>query len=271
MSSVLADGLGDADRVFDAFLARCETAGPRRCALAGHGPVVRRVNRLLRRLRQGPIPAPGAKPPGRLTYGETLTVIKLQALPQPELWPEAARLLDAAARGDGSGLKSIATMASSNDFRALFEQSVALVCADSPARQSARAWPRVVRRLEAVSRIGGRVFGWLQGAPCASWQARSAKRYTGPWNAATPNPILIIGTTLDPNTPIANAQTAERRLGNAVLLTHDGFGHLSHADPSSCVAQAMSGYLVALTTPARGTVCLSDRQPFDPDFGKPLP
>jgi TAP-like protein len=37
-----------------------------------------------------------------------------------------------------------------------------------------------------------------------------------------PNPILLIGTRFDPNTPLANAGLAERRLGNAVLLTHDG-------------------------------------------------
>jgi pimeloyl-ACP methyl ester carboxylesterase len=270
LSAVLADGLRDADRVFDAFLTACRTAGPARCALARHGPVARRVNRLLRRLRRNPIPAPSAKPPGRLTYGEALTVIKLQALPRPELWPQAARLLDAAASGDGSGLETIARLASSNQFRALFEQSVALICADSPARQSAREWPRVVRRLRATSRIGGRVFGWLQGAPCAAWPVRSAERYTGPWNAVTPNPILIVGTTLDPNTPFDNAQTAERRLGNAVLLTHDGFGHLSSADPSACVAQSLGGYLVNLAIPAHGTVCRSDRLPFDPQFGKPL-
>jgi pimeloyl-ACP methyl ester carboxylesterase len=271
MASVLADGLGDTDRVFGAFMARCQAAGPRSCALARYGPVAPRVDGLLRRLRRGPIPAPHAKPPGRLTYGETLTALKLSALGHPELWPQAASLIDAAARGDGSGVKSIAASAVSGQFRAAFEQGAALVCADSPARQSARAWPRVVRQLEGVSRIGGRVFGWLQGAPCASWPVNSADRYTGPWNAATPNPVLIVGTTLDPNTPIANARTAERRLGNAVLLTHDGFGHLSGADPSACVTRALGTYLTDLTVPAHGTVCPSDRLPFDPDFGKPLP
>ena len=32
-------------------------------------------------------------------------------------------------------------------------------------------------------------------------------------------------------------------------------------------ASATGRYLVDLTTPARGTVCPSDRLPFDPDFG----
>ena len=143
-----------------------------------------------------------------------------------------------------------------------------LLCADSPARQNARQWPQVVHRLEAVSRIGGPVMGWLHAA-CAAWPTRSADRYTGPWNAATANPILLIGTRFDPATPLANAKLAERRLGNAVLLTHDGYGHVSQADPSTCVMQALGRYFTGLTTPARGTICPSDRGPFDPGFGQP--
>ena len=67
----------------------------------------------------------------------------------------------------------------------------------------------------------------------------------------------------------ANAKLAERRLGNAVLLTHDGYGHVSQADPSTCVMQALGRYFTGLTTPARGTICPSDRGPFDPGFGQP--
>ncbi|MFL5792705.1 MAG: alpha/beta hydrolase, partial [Actinomycetota bacterium] len=104
-------------------------------------------------------------------------------------------------------------------------------------------------------------------APCASWPARPADRYTGPWTASTRNPVLLVGTRFDPNTPLVDARIAERRLGNAVLLTHDGYGHLSSADPSTCVVQATGRHLVDLATPARGIVCPSDRLPFDPDFG----
>lgn len=68
---------------------------------------------------------------------------------------------------------------------------------------------------------------------------------------------------------LANAKLAERRLGNAVLLTHDGYGHESRADPSACVMQALGRYFTGLTTPARGTICPSDRGPFDPGFGQP--
>jgi len=40
---------------------------------------------------------------------------------------------------------------------------------------------------------------------------------------------------------------------------------------SSCVQAAVGRYLADLTTPAPGTVCPSDRLPFDPEFGQPVP
>lgn len=98
----------------------------------------------------------------------------------------------------------------------------------------------------------------------ASWPVRKTDRYTGPWRARTPNPILLVGTRLDPNTPLAGARRAARLLGHAILVNHDGYGHVSSSDPSACVDQAVTRYLVDLTTPARGTVCRADRTPFEP-------
>src|SRR5690348_5622667 len=269
--AVSASGLADTDRVYNQFLRLCQAAGPDRCALAGHGPVAPRVNQLLNRLRHHPIPAPSADPPGELTYGEALTALKLAGLPDPSLWPVAAAALEAAIQGDASVAETIARGATTDQVRMLYqEQGAALVCADSPARHPAGPWLRVVDRLEDVSRIGGPIVGW-QLAPCASWPASSADRYTGPWNATTRNPILVIGTRFDPNTPLRSARLAARRLGNAVLLTHDGYGHLSQRDPSTCIVRATGTYLVDLSTPPPGTVCPSDRLPFDPDFGQPVP
>jgi pimeloyl-ACP methyl ester carboxylesterase len=125
----------------------------------------------------------------------------------------------------------------------------------------------VIGRLNRVSRLQGRVNGWWLWAPCASWPVRGEDSYRGPWSASTPNPILLIGTRYDPNTPYASARRAERLLGNAVLLTHDGYGHVSYSDPSACVERARVAYLVSLITPPRGTVCKADQQPFDPGFG----
>jgi pimeloyl-ACP methyl ester carboxylesterase len=65
----IASATAGANVVFAKFQSLCQQAGPARCALAGHGPVAATVSRLLARLRHGPIPAPAAAPPRRLSYG----------------------------------------------------------------------------------------------------------------------------------------------------------------------------------------------------------
>lgn len=267
----LASSIGSDDPLFDAFLSLCQAAGPTACALAGDVPAEQRVQQLLATVRRTPIPAPAATPPGTLTYGELLTALRFAYLPSPASWPQLGADLRAAADGDGSALEVTARTATTEQFHRSFEPTQAIICADSPAGQDASDWPRVVDRLTDVSFIGGPALGWLIGAPCASWPVRAADRYTGPWTATTPNPILLVGTRLDPNTPLAGAQHAARLLGNAVLVTHDGYGHVSTSDPSRCVDEAVTRYLVEVVTPPRGTVCRANRQPFDPDFGTPLP
>ena len=111
--------------------------------------------------------------------------------------------------------------------------------------RSLNAWQQVVRRLERISRLSGRVHAWLEWGPCAAWPVRGQDNYRGPWNAKTPNPILLVNQRYDPNSDYANAVRAERLLGNAVLLTHEGYGHLSFQNPSACVDQAMARYLTS--------------------------
>ncbi len=256
------------DRGLRAFESVCQRAGSARCALAGRGAVAPRVARLLARLRRAPIPAPTASPPRALTYGD-LSAVLFASLTNPAAWPQLAQNLEAAANGDGSALATQARVVLAGTRSAASDPPTAITCTDSPARQGPGAWPRVIARLTRVSHVGGPFVGWSSWAPCAAWRARSADRYTGPWNAHTKNPVLVVGTTLDPATPYANARRVAHLLGNAILLTHDGYGHTSEADPSHCVEQVTSTYLVDLITPPKGTVCPSDRQPFDPQFGDP--
>jgi pimeloyl-ACP methyl ester carboxylesterase len=266
----MASSVASSDEVFEKFQSLCQAAGPARCVLAGSGPVKAGIEQLRARLRRGPIPAPTASPPGELTYTDLLLAM-FEPLRSPGEWPQLAEELAAAEGGDGSAIETRARVMRSPEAWSGVTTSAAIQCADGPARQPSRAWPKVIGRLEAISYLQGVVQGWWEWAPCASWPVRDRGRYAGPWNAKTRRPILLIGTRYDPNTGYASARSAARRLGNAILLTHDGYGHLSFQDPSSCVERAESEYLVHLVVPQHGTVCASDRQPFDPEFGQPLP
>jgi pimeloyl-ACP methyl ester carboxylesterase len=252
------------------FTSLCQDAGLARCALAGQGSVAGRVNRLLAELRERPVPAPAARPAGPLTYSDVLTAL-FARLAAPRGWPGLAADLDAAAKGDGSALATFSRTLLTASRTRRGEAPEAIVCSDSRARWSLQAWPGVSAMLTRVSRIGGPFATWASWAPCAAWRVRAVDRYTGPWNARTRHPILLVGTRHDTGTPYANARRVAGLLGNAVLLTHDGYGHTSDADPSRCVERVTSAYLVSLRTPRRGMTCRSDRRPFDPRFGAPRP
>ena len=259
----IANGVSSSDLVFAKFESLCQRAGPARCALAGHGPVAVRVNRLLSRLWRGPVPAPHAAPPRRLSYGDLLVDL-FARLGSPEQWPQLASGLEQATRGDGSALEND-FQGKRHGYQSALVSAVALQCADKPPpRTGPQAWQTVIGRLTRISKIEGPVNGWWLWAPCASWPVANADRYAGPWNAMTRNPILVIGTRFDPQTPFANARHVAGLLGNAVLLTHAGYGHTSENDPSECIEHAITRYLVRLVAPRRGTICQSDRKPFDP-------
>ena len=110
--------------------------------------------------------------------------------------------------------------------------------------------------LAAQAALRARHFGpylaWA-GAMCATWQAPPT-REAHPVRAPGAPPTLVIGTTNDPATPFAWAQSVASHFEQAVLLTRNGTGHVAYFS-SSCVRGAVDAYLVNLAPPAPGTVC----------------
>lgn len=258
----------DVNRVFAKLQSLCQAAGPARCALAGHGSVTARVNGLLARLRRGPIPAPSAAAPHQLSYGDLLIYV-FANLGRPASWPQMAAGLEQAASGNGSAIET-ALRPTRPLYQSALNSATALQCADKPRpRLGPGAWPRIIGGVTRVSPFLA-VQGWWLAVPCAAWPLVNADRYSGPWNRSTPNPVLVIGTRHDPQTAYAGARRVAHLLGNAKLLTLDGYGHTTDVDPSRCISRAVEAYLIRPTS-ARQQTCHADRQPFDPDFGKPLP
>ncbi|MBK9739851.1 MAG: alpha/beta fold hydrolase [Actinobacteria bacterium] len=258
----VANSVSGADEVFDRFLTLCQDAGPEHCSLAGRAQdPASLVDGLVARAQRAPVPAPSATPPGSLDAGDLL-LSQFEPLRNPDRWPQNATDLQAAIDGDGSALEMAARAFRTPAGWQGATTSAAIQCADAGARKDLRAWPRVIGRFDRISWLQGRVNGWWLWAPCAAWPVRGQDSYRGPWNASTANPILVIGTRFDPNTPYANAVRSARLLGNAVLLTLNGYGHLSFQDPSACIDHARVRYLVDLRAPPRGTVCQPDQPPF---------
>jgi pimeloyl-ACP methyl ester carboxylesterase len=150
-----------ADEVFEQFVALCQSAAPGHCALAGHGETVaQRVAGLFATARQAPIPAPNAKPPGQLSYGDLLNST-FNPLRLPDSWPKFAEDLDAAANGDASKLETRARELQTPEAYAAATTSAAISCLDGPARLPSWAWPLAIRRFTGAGKLWGSADGMV--------------------------------------------------------------------------------------------------------------
>lgn len=140
------------------------------------------------------------------------------------------------------------------------EQSLAVVCGDSPSPPATR-YPALARVELAQNGPIGLSSLWGD-EPCSTWPAQAADPYTGPWNTPTAAPILVIGNTTDPSTPIQNSIQMVEQLANARLLTVHGYGHTAFLNPSGCASAAEVAYLIDGTLPPEGTTCRQNTAPF---------
>ncbi|MGL4831698.1 MAG: alpha/beta fold hydrolase [Propionibacteriaceae bacterium] len=157
--------------------------------------------------------------------------------------------------GDGSVLLSFAdAMNGRNDDGTWEELQIAfpsILCVDWPdagVKAARDGWKDQAKDAPFF----GFYFG--PGATCASWPVRAATapKITAPSSATK---ILVVGSTGDPATPYEFAQWMSDQLGNAEVLTYDGFGHGTFGGENACINSAVTSYLQDGTVPAPATVC----------------
>lgn len=136
----------------------------------------------------------------------------------------------------------------------------AVQCGESPNPRDLALFPKVQAFAQARAGRIGAASAWFDSA-CASWPARAAAPYTGPWNAPTP-PILVIGNRYDPSTAYSSSLRMSSLLANARMMTVEGYGHTVLLNPSECASRVQVAYFVDGTLPDEGTVCPQDFVPF---------
>lgn len=90
---------------------------------------------------------------------------------------------------------------------------------------------------------------------CANWPQRAKEIYSGNFNVQTKHGILYINSPYDPITPYSSAEKASALFPGSVILTHNGYGHSSIADYSTCTLGYYRSYMRDGTLPAVGTEC----------------
>ena len=236
---------------FDAFAANCTglLAG---CPLGAQPRQF--VEQVLAQADATPIPSSEPGETRSATPGVVLTAVQA-ALYDTESWPQLAQGLAAAQAGDARGLFSLADSYSGRledgTYSNLFDANVAINCADSEERFEERE----IRALAAEWNAQYPLFGAGSATglyTCSVWEA---ERTPLPERDAEGSaPILVVGNSGDPVTPLPGAVDLAEDLDSGVLLTWQGQGHTAYPK-TDCVTAAVNAYLIDQTAPMDGLTC----------------
>ena len=130
----------------------------------------------------------------------------------------------------------------------------AVSCLDtSSAEVTDQQMARAARDMAQQAPTFGPYLGY-GAAACQGWPDEPVTPLED-YRADVETPAMVIGTTHDPATPHAWAESLTDQLGDARLLTHDGYGHTAYTSGSSCITDAVDDYFLRGRLPDEGTVC----------------
>lgn len=89
----------------------------------------------------------------------------------------------------------------------------------------------------------GRLMVWGD-AVCSNWPFKAQESLNALTVRNVP-PMLIVGSTYDPATPMRWARAVQRQVPNSVLLERVGEGHTAYAIDSTCIDRAVDAYLLS--------------------------
>ncbi|KAF9269273.1 alpha/beta-hydrolase [Marasmius fiardii PR-910] len=260
------------NRTTDWFFKACLDDGPDACAF--HEPSIEamedKLNGIYASLIKYPVTVQTNQSYALVDY-PTLRAAIFSLLYTPVLWPQMAQGLQDLTKRNATVLYSIfdappfrcsCDTENVNPFPPAPEALVALTCNDGevvpPGLEEAERHYN-----DAITNFGswGSLFAGFRitcgNEPSSGWPTSIPKnQFRGPVTASnTSFPLLIIGNTADPVTPIEAARNVTSKFPGSVLLTQDSPGHASINAPSTCTFNYVRAYFVNGTLPPEGTVC----------------
>ncbi|KAF2761837.1 proteinase [Pseudovirgaria hyperparasitica] len=277
--------LPDTDKILWKLFEHCAEAGPEDCPMyveGGSDAIMASYDRLLRDIWFDPLPVPASltRGPDVITWSDMISFMRM-AIYQPLAESKfVADVFGALAKGNGSAFadwKQSETAQSCPTKECKLagpysppcnrqnggDASSAIMCTDSPGlgQLDISAFSEYMEALANQSSVLG--YWWShERLGCVGWKAKAKWRFDGPFTGNTAHPLLFIGNTLDPVTPLANAARMSKQYKDAVLLQQDCEGHTTIASPSICTAKAVRNYFQTGATPKTGTICPPIERPF---------
>jgi pimeloyl-ACP methyl ester carboxylesterase len=248
LQSTLQQGAGF-EASLTTFLARC--SANTQCPFHNDGDAEGAFDRLMLSLDDSPLPSAG----DRVAVNRSVAVLAVaQAMYTESYWPALERALDDASDGDGAGLLQLHDAyygrRADGTYGNLIEAFQAINCADDEERPTVEEADADV---PAVLEVAPRIFPYTTGSySCTFFPPALDPRIdiTG----AGAGPIVVIGTTGDPATPLESSRAMAETLEDGRLVIVESNEHTGYRG-DNCVRGIVHEYLLTLTAPADGTTC----------------
>lgn len=212
------------------------------------------INKLLRSLDKSEMKTDRSQ---TLTQSQANTAIFL-SMYSTSFWPSLHDALKEATKGNGTQLQELSYLANDQISPTKFSSNIlsafiAINCWDYPPTPTATGLARSARQFSRNARVPelARAMSWGN-APCTTWFEHASIK-PAPAETTTSAPILIIGTTYDPATPLAWARALHQQLPTSSLLTFDSDGHTAYLGGNPCVDRAVDRYLLTGLAPETKT------------------
>ncbi|MEL6894432.1 MAG: alpha/beta fold hydrolase, partial [Actinomycetota bacterium] len=235
--------------VFATFLAECSADSD--CVFHNDGDAEGAADALFTQLDESPLPSDG----GRAPVNQAVAINGvIQALYSDSRWPALERALADAASGDGSGLLALHDgyfrRRADGSYSNLLEAFQAINCADEPERLDPDA---ADERAADLIGVAPRLFPQTTGSyTCGFFPPSADPRIEITGERA--GPIVVIGTTGDPSTPLTASRAMANRLDEGVLVTVEANRHTAYRS-GGCINDVVHDYLIWLDVPPVDTVC----------------
>jgi pimeloyl-ACP methyl ester carboxylesterase len=135
-----------------------------------------------------------------------------------------------------------------------------VACSDTRNPTRRTDWWTAGRAQDRAFPWFGSLWTWVS-APCGGWSsAASQDAFFGSFRVRPANPILVVGNSFDPATPVQGARRFTTLFDGSRFLLMDGWGHAALGN--RCVTARFDAYYARGALPREGVVCPKDRPLF---------